>query len=42
MTSRKIYTQELNQLEDTLEEMSNMVEASLNSLFLPLKTKTAI
>lgn len=39
MTPRKIYAQELTQLKDSLEEMSNMVEASLNNLFFAIENK---
>lgn len=39
MTPRKIYAQELAQLKDSLEEMSNMVEASLNNLFFAIENK---
>lgn len=39
MTTRKIYDQELTQLKDTLEDMGNMAEASLNNLFFAIENK---
>ncbi|MDO4332865.1 MAG: phosphate signaling complex protein PhoU [Eubacteriales bacterium] len=39
MTTRKIYAQEMIQLGDSLEEMSNMAEASLRNLFFALENK---
>lgn len=39
MTARKIYDQELTRLQNTLEDMSNMVEASLNNLFFAIEHK---
>lgn len=36
MSTRKIYEQELTHLKDTLEEMSTLVEASLNHLFFAI------
>ena len=37
MTTRKLFTQELKALCDSLEEMGNMVEASLNNLFFAIE-----
>ena len=39
MTTRKLFTQELKVLCDSLEEMGNMVEASLNNLFFAIENK---
>ncbi|MBQ7840528.1 MAG: phosphate signaling complex protein PhoU [Lachnospiraceae bacterium] len=39
MTPRKIYDQELALLRDSLEDMANMVEASLNNLFFAIENK---
>ena len=39
MTTRKLFTQELETLCDSLEEMGNMVEASLNNLFFAIENK---
>lgn len=39
MTTRKIYAQEMNRLGDSLEDMSNMAEASLRNLFFALENK---
>ena len=39
MTTRKLFTQELKALCDSLEEMGNMVEASLNNLFFAIENK---
>lgn len=39
MTPRKIYARELMQLKDSLEEMSNLVEASLNNLLFAIENK---
>lgn len=39
MTTRKLYSEELVQLSESLEEMGNLVEASLKNLFFPSKTK---
>lgn len=39
MTPRKIYAWELMQLKDSLEEMSNLVEASLNNLLFAIENK---
>ena len=33
MTTRKLYSEELVQLSESLEEMGNLVEASLKNLF---------
>ena len=37
MTPRKIYEQELAQLRDSLEDMANLVEASLNNLLFAIE-----
>lgn len=39
MTTRKVYAQEMTQLKDSLEEMSNMAEASLNNLSFAIDNK---
>lgn len=39
MTARKVYAQEMTQLRDSLEDMSNMVEASLNNLSFAIAQK---
>lgn len=39
MTPRKIYTQEMNRLSESLEDMSNMAEAALNNLFFAMENK---
>ena len=38
MTTRKLYSEELVQLSESLEEMGNLVEASLKNLFFSKKT----
>lgn len=37
MTTRKLYSEELVQLSESLEEMGNLVEASLKNLFFHRK-----
>lgn len=39
MTTRKVYAQEISLLGDSLTEMSNMVEASLNDLFFAIENR---
>lgn len=39
MTTRKLYSEELVQLSETLEEMGNLVEASLKNLFFSIENK---
>ena len=36
MTTRKLYSEELVQLSESLEEMGNLVEASLKNLFFSI------
>ena len=37
MTTRKLYSEELVQLSESLEEMGNLVEASLKNLFFSIE-----
>ena len=39
MTTRKLYSEELVQLSESLEEMGNLVEASLKNLFFSIENK---
>ncbi len=39
MTNRKLYTQELSRLAESLEEMGNLAEASLENLFFAMEHK---
>lgn len=39
MTTRKVYAQEMSLLGESLTDMSNMVEASLNNLFFAIENK---
>lgn len=39
MTTRKVYAQEMSLLGDSLTEMGNMVEASLNNLFFAIENR---
>lgn len=39
MTTRKLYAQEMEQLCESLIDMANMVEASLNNLFFAIENK---
>ena len=39
MTTRKLYSEELVQLSESLEEMGNLVEASLKNLFFSIENR---